>query len=227
MITRRSRKSLGVPLAIALIGGATMFSSGGAEAQGPCGSTGVLSGTSCTYSTVGTDTFTFPAGVDRADFEVFGAQGGRGNDLAGRGGAARATIFQKFGVEGEVLQINVGGRGGDRPPSGAGGKGGFGGGADGGAASPTGLQYGGGGGGGGASDVRDGDYSLSRRLLVAGGGGGSGSGGEGSGGSGGNGGGPSGEPGETIDYIGVPDVVGGGGGTQTQGGQGGQGGPWR
>ena len=77
MITPWSRRSLSIPLAVALIGGVTVLSSGGADAQGPCGSTGVLSGTSCTFSAVGTDTFTFPAGVDRADFELFGAQGGR------------------------------------------------------------------------------------------------------------------------------------------------------
>jgi hypothetical protein len=46
--------------------------------SGPCGSTGVLTGpTTCTYTTVGSDTFIVPAGVDSVVVDVVGAQGGR------------------------------------------------------------------------------------------------------------------------------------------------------
>jgi hypothetical protein len=44
-----------------------------------CGRAGTLTGTStlvCTYSTVGSDTFTVPAGVSSVNVDVVGAQGG-------------------------------------------------------------------------------------------------------------------------------------------------------
>jgi hypothetical protein len=45
---------------------------------GPCGSTGVLTNaTTCTYTTIGSDTFTVPAGVNSVVVDVVGAQGGR------------------------------------------------------------------------------------------------------------------------------------------------------
>jgi hypothetical protein len=52
---------------------------------GPCGSTGVLTNsTSCTYTTIGSDTFTVPAGVDSVVVDVLGARAG--------GISSRATL---------------------------------------------------------------------------------------------------------------------------------------
>jgi hypothetical protein len=71
--------------------------------------------------TGGAQTWTVPAGVTEATFDVYGAQGGSGYvafDAAGKGGRATATIAV---TPGETFQINVGGRGGAGP----GGAGGF------------------------------------------------------------------------------------------------------
>ena len=51
----------------------------GATPPAPCGATGVLSGSgpfTCTYDTVGSDTFTVPAGVTEGTISVVGAMGG-------------------------------------------------------------------------------------------------------------------------------------------------------
>ncbi|MGH3776122.1 MAG: hypothetical protein ACRDRR_10380 [Pseudonocardiaceae bacterium] len=80
---------------------------------GPCGTTGVLTGTTplvCTYTTTGSDTFTVPAGVSSVDVVVVGAQGGNyfiagdeahggspAGDITGRpggsGGQATGTLI--------------------------------------------------------------------------------------------------------------------------------------
>jgi hypothetical protein len=122
--------------------------------------------------------WTVPEGVTQATFDVYGAQGGDGYFSGGGGLGGRATATIPV-IVGETLQINVGGAGG----SGAGGAGGFNGGGDAGEGNRD-----GGGGGGGASDVRDDDFDLDDRILIAGGGGGTGYRG------GGDGGGPTGMP---------------------------------
>jgi hypothetical protein len=167
-------------------------------------------------------TFTVPAGVTQLAVDAWGAQGGdnAGGD-AGKGGRATATLAV---TPGEVLQVNVGGRGGDTSTGVA--PGGWNGGGSGGNATPMDIFFdASGGGGGGASDVRrrapaSGQYSLRQRLLVAGGGGGAGysiMGGAppppGAGGHGGRPAGGTGQGGGTTEAG-----TGGGGGTQSTGG---------
>ncbi|MTV27751.1 hypothetical protein FTX61_20380 [Nitriliruptoraceae bacterium ZYF776] len=145
--------------------------------------------------TGGTQRFTVPAGYTEITIEAWGAQGG-GNS-GGRGGYARATVPV---TPGDVLEIRVGGSGGQ--PTG-----GYNGGGSGGAPASAANGYG----GGGASDVRRG-AGLGDRLVVAGGGGGRGGGVSGS--RGGDGGGETGTDGESGTGRGR-------GATQTAGGSGG------
>jgi hypothetical protein len=186
----------------------------------------------CTFDTPGTWSWTVPAGVTQATFEVFGAQGGRGGETdggqGGLGGEAKATFFDL--QPNSKLQVNVGGAGQAGGDTNGAGQGGLNGGGDGGG------SYGpGGGGGAGASDVRfdtdsSGDFALAERIIVAGGGGGGGGAkyclfydqsgsslffSSGPGSSGGSGGGTTGNPGE--------GEGGGGGGTESAGGAGGSG----
>ena len=98
--------------------------------MGPnCGATGVLSGSGsvmCTYTTVGPDIFSVPAGVTQATVTVVGAQGGRyfiagdaahggspAGDITGRpggkGGEATGTLTNL--TPGQVLQVDVAGIG--------------------------------------------------------------------------------------------------------------------
>ena len=159
-------------------------------------------------------TWTVPAGVTSATFDLYGAEGGGYSSTgfaSGLGGRATATI----GVTpGESIQVNVGGKG--AISSDASGGGGFNGG--GGVEAGSGLVTAGGG-GGGASDIRIGGVALANRVLVAGGGGGSGSQqcGGGVGVAGGSGGGLSGDAGGSGGCS-DPDKNGGGGGTQIAGG---------
>ncbi|HZS21221.1 MAG TPA: hypothetical protein VFA63_09540, partial [Pseudonocardiaceae bacterium] len=185
---------------------------------GPCGSTGVLTNaTACSYTTVGSDRFTVPAGVDSVVVDVVGAQGGRyfiagdaahggspagdvlSNSTPGRGGEAAGTLTGL--TTGQILQVDVAGKGADGtaasrsggmmngPSGGRGALGGFGG-SNGGVAGGPGDASGGNGGtalfnggngsgGGGSSDVRVAasgcaalDCALSDRVLVGAGGGG-------------------------------------------------------
>jgi Glycine rich protein len=154
----------------------------------------------CTYTAVGTDGFTVPAGVSSLTVDVYGAQGGGvpGNSTGGLGGHAAATLTV---TPGQILDVNVGGAGGAESspvPNG-----GFNGGASGGVggAPDTGA------GGGGASDVRQAPFELADRLLIGGGGGGGGNA------NGGAGGGLSGGADSDNDS--------GKGGTQDAGGAGG------
>jgi glycine rich protein len=196
-----------------------------------CGGDGQTSGDVCaqirSFTTLdgvvfdqpGAYSWTVPAGVSRAQFDVSGAQGQVSVSGTGLGAHVRAVLAVSAG---ETLTVMVGGRGGqgDRD-TGAGGVGGFNGGAGGGA---SGANRGtpGGGGGGGASDVRTGaggPSGLSTRLLVAGGGGG-GEGvreGCGEGGSGG----AVGQAGQDGCPDTDPPAKGGGGGTASAGGAGG------
>ncbi|MFZ0874695.1 MAG: hypothetical protein WAN20_09235, partial [Pseudonocardiaceae bacterium] len=95
----------------------------------PCGSTGTLTGTTtlvCTYTTIGSDTFTVPAGVTSVAVDVVGAQGGHyfiagdaghggspAGDLTGRpggnGGEASGTVTGL--TSGNALQVDVAGKG--------------------------------------------------------------------------------------------------------------------
>ncbi len=121
-------------------------------------------------------TWTVPAGVSEATFDVFGAQGGSGNieqgpegHPGGLGGRATATIAV---TAGSTVTIMVGGKGDDfvNDPMICNTQGGFNGGGD--AGAQDGDEGFCGQGGGGASDVRIGGANLSNRVLVAGGGGG-------------------------------------------------------
>jgi hypothetical protein len=141
---------------------------------GPCGATGVLSGSgpfTCTYTMVGSDTFTVPAGITQGDFAVVGAQGGHyfisgaaangcaaTTDITGRpgggGGEAAGTLAL---TPGQVLEVDVAGAGtngtadkrcggmSNGPSGGSGAPGGFGGstaGADGGPGDADGADGG-------------------------------------------------------------------------------------
>ena len=137
---------------------------------------------------------TFPANAINIRFEALGAQGGKSG---GGGGRVTGTFLEVP----EILYITVGGAGGSNAAE----PGGFnGGGTAGGSAGVEGS-------GGGASDIRT-EYSLSSRIVVAGGGGGRGSG---LGSGGGAGGGLVGAKGKTGQGFG------GFGGSQSAGGLGG------
>lgn len=159
-----------------------------------------LAATSITFNeTGGPQTWTVPAGVESATFDVFGAQGGYlpAGSLGGLGGEATATLPV---APDEVFQLNVGAVGGVNGGS-------------------KGIVDGGG--GGGSSDVRNGAFGLSNRLIIAGGGGGAGGNTDGlSGGVGGAGGGGNGASGNST---GGPGGGGGGGATNDGGGTAGSG----
>ena len=152
----------------------------------------------CTYSTVGTDTFTNPPGVTSVTFAAFGAQGGSFAPFrfGGLGGSGTSAVSV---TPGQILQVNVGGVGGN--DNSAVPNGGFNGGGSGGDATVNGA------GGGGASDVRTSPFGLADRVVVGGGGGGVGptNGADGGGTTGGSGG-------NSEDGKGGTQVVGGAGG---------------
>jgi hypothetical protein len=193
---RLVRPALGALAAIALSAPATALAPAAWAVAPDCQPSG--SETVCTFThTGGAESWTVPAEVTQASFDVFGAQGSGG--AGGLGGRASATISL---TPGATLQVNVGGAGG--PGSTAG--------FNGGAAGGAGISLGDGGGGGGASDVRAGAFALADRIIVAGGGGGQ------AGGGGGAGGGLSGGNGDNGGSFGG---LGGGGGTDSAGGGGG------
>ncbi len=151
-------------------------------------------------------TWTVPAGVTSATFDLYGAQGGiKQPGPVNLGGQATATLTV---MPGETVNVLVGGAGnGNAVPRQA-----------------TGGFNGGGGGystGGGASDIRIGGSTLADRVLVAGGGGGDGGCQSGNGGftTGGGGGGLTGaEPNTPAGCTSNFATIGGGGGTQSAGG---------
>src|SRR5262249_34834834 len=131
----------------------------------------VCNGTTCTVTfdyTGGNQSWTAPAGVSSATFDLFGAQGG-GNQADTAAGGKGAEVKASLPVTpGETLQVVVGGAG--EVNAGCGGEA-----FNGGGGLPVcgnGLEIPGG--GGGASDVRQGGADLAHRVLVAGGGGGAG-----------------------------------------------------
>ncbi len=118
-----------------------------------------------TYTYTGLlQTFTVPAGVSAIAMTAQGAAGGNaynGYGAGGAGGSAQGTISVSTG---QVLNIFVGGLGGNAPQNSTVVPGGFNGGG-------AGSNYYGAA-GGGASDIRIGGNALSNRVIVGGGGGG-------------------------------------------------------
>jgi hypothetical protein len=159
-------------------------------------------------------TWTVPAGVTEATFDLYGAQGadGGGDPYApGLGGRATATIAVAPRAS---IQVSVGGQGTYNC-----GAPGFNGGGAAVQADIDGPTCGGS--GGGASDVRLGGGDLEHRALVAGGGGGAGSCASSDSGftaDGGSGGGESGGQGGFSGCAVSGGTAGGLGGTQTEGG---------
>lgn len=170
---------------VAALGGAVLLAASVMVLQpaGPAMAVGSLTDcSSTTYTYAGaTEECTVPAGVTRIGVVAVGGQGGETTDkvVGGLGGVTRATIEV---TPGQVLQISVGGYGGEH--------GGFGGVSGGDHGDAPYLYAFSGAGGGGSSDVRDWRQTA---LVVAGGGGGAGGGTQltfsrGSGGQGGIGG---------------------------------------
>lgn len=119
--------------------------------------------------TGGPQTWTVPAGVTQATFELHG--GGGGAAAAGGAGGPGAIVRATLAVTPtQTLTLVVGGLGG------SGAAGGF----NGGGAAGSGGLAGAAGAGGGATDLRAGAGGLGDRLLVAAGGGGGGADGSGS-----------------------------------------------
>jgi hypothetical protein len=100
-----------------------------ADSPSPCGARGVLSGGgpfTCTYTTIGSDTFTVPAGVTQADVVVVAAAGGSyfilgdaahpppAGTITGRPGGAGGEASASLALTpGMALQVDVAGRGDD------------------------------------------------------------------------------------------------------------------
>jgi hypothetical protein len=235
-------------LASVLVVVGVMF--GGASealASAPCGANGFfsLSGSTatCTYTTLGSDAFTVPAGVSSLDVTAVGASGGAGYDHAkfpdygAAGGAGASVEDTAVPVTGtQVLPVWVGSFGGGGTYSGTGsGDGGAGGSPGGGAGGdyPDGNDSGGFGGGGGGGGGYSGLLGPSSAPLViaAGGGGGGTHGGGAAGGAGdiGGGGGNGANGGSGCAYggggaAGSTPGLGGAGETGYVGGPGGNGG---
>lgn len=117
--------------------------------------------------TGGMQSYTVPGGVTTLTVDLMGAQGGAGYPAVSQGGKGGKITGTISVTPGQVLQIYVGGAGGNGSASASGTMGYNGGG--------LGALYAGsyaGGGGGGASDIRVSPYALANRLAVAGGGGG-------------------------------------------------------
>ncbi|HEX2899554.1 MAG TPA: glycine-rich protein, partial [Bacteroidia bacterium] len=121
-------------------------------------------GTQTFNFTGGVQSFTVPSGVTTLNVDLRGAKGGDGYPVMSVGGNGGRMTSSIAVTPGQVLNIYVGGQGGNAV-AGAGGAGGFNGGAVGGFYA---TNYSGGG-GGGASDIRQSPYGVGNRLAVAGG----------------------------------------------------------
>jgi hypothetical protein len=199
------------------------------------GSTQPASAETATFGFTGAEqTYTVPAGVHLIHVTATGAAGGRGvsdTDPGGEGGLGGRVAADLTVAPGQVLFIEVGGRGEDGTEVG-GGAGGFNGGGN----SVFGMFAHPGGGGGGATDLRtcsrnaascpSAPDTLASRVLVAAGGGGGGSEGAGGGSSFGRGGdgGKDGISGGEANCAGRTPGGGGGSGSQAAGGASGPGG---
>jgi len=188
-----------------------------AAAQGTCGTTGVPGAHSCTYTTVGADTFTVPPGTTSVTVVAVGGGGGGGLNPGG-GGAQVSTTLTVSG--GQVLTLFVAGGGTEVGDGAVGGGGG----------STTidpgsGHQVIAGGGGGGAVG-----WTAGNGGIDAAGDGGAGTGFGGAGGAGGGGGvggapnggsGNGGSGGAGMDSGSTPPTTGAGGAGGGGGGGGG------
>ena len=151
--------------------------------------------------------FMVPSGVTLLDVSLTGASGGSGlrgpwslaTANGGRGSIISCTIPV---IPGDTYQVNIGGTGEYA------GAAGWNGGGTGGRCIES-------GGGGGSTDLRNGSYDITDRLVVAGGGGGGESYGSAKGGDGGY---PEGSRGDDSKDIADGVFPGGGGGSQTAGG---------
>jgi hypothetical protein len=192
-------------------------------AQAASGGCTTSAGTvTCTFNyTGGAETWSVPAGVTSATFQLVGGPGGQSGGLSfphlPGGMGARVTADMPL-TPGTTVTVVVGGPGGSTGNEGGGFNGG------------GGAPYMGnipmqGGGGGGATDIRIGGTELANRVLVAGGGGGGGGYGGGNGpiGSDGVAGGPGGNADTSGSQgVGLPFTEGGQGGLSgSAGGQGG------
>jgi len=149
---------------------------------------------------------TLTLGLGNYEIECWGANGGdvnAGPGGGGKGGYSRGEIT--IVTPGTLLNILVGGKGGNASGTGSpAGSGGWNGGGGGGATGKS------GGGGGGASDVRLGGLAAANRIIVAGAGGGAAY--YNSLAEGGNGGGQNGSNGNIITSGNVTTIGGGGAG---------------
>ena len=138
-------------------------------AETQVGGGGGGAGTQTFNYTGSVQSFTVPAGVTALTVDASGAQGGAcaPNTIVGPGGNGGQVTGSIAVTPGQVLNIYVGGAGGNATTLTA-GAGGFNGGGLGALFSGS---YGGGGGGGG-TDIRVSPYTLADRVAVAGGGGG-------------------------------------------------------
>jgi hypothetical protein len=238
-------------VAVLVVGGVVFGGVSGASAISttPCGNGSFSSSGSpgstatCTYTTLGSDAFTVPAGVSSLDVTAVGASGGAGYDHAkfpdygAAGGAGASVEDTAVPVTGtQVLPVWVGSFGGGGTYSGTGsGDGGAGGSPGGGAGgdypdgNDSGGFDGGGGGGGGYSGLLG--PSSAPLVIAAGGGGGGTHGGGAAGGAGdiGGGGGNGANGGSGCAYggggaTGSTPGLGGAGETGYVGGPGGNGG---
>lgn len=124
--------------------------------------------TTFTYNYTGAvQSFTVPSCVSTVSVDARGAAGGNGYTFISSGGLGGRVTAVISVTPGQVLQIFVGGAGGNAG-IGTGGTAGY----NGGGAGKAWGSSGGGGGGGGASDIRISPYALADRIIVAGGGGG-------------------------------------------------------
>lgn len=198
----RLRRTVGVALAGTVVLAGSMAVAEAPASAAPAPAPVLLAD----FTTPGAYAWTVPAGVTAVTVDAYGAgsESGVFPDTGGRGGQTTATLAVR---PGDVLQVNVGGKGRYQSP------GGFNGGGAARPGSPFWMS------GGGASDVRVGACAASAtcglgdRVIVAGGAGGDYSG------EGGNGGGLVGQSGARLGPALKSSAT---GGTQTAGGQGSQ-----
>jgi hypothetical protein len=201
-ITRRPRRALALPAAIAILAGAGATTAGLLSPQRASAVTcPVLAANPTTYATPGENCFTVPSGVTVIHAVLTGATGGDGltgtggvtAGIGGAGGHGMQVTGDVTVTGGQVIWVYVGGNGSAGGTTFTSGAGGLNGGAHGGG-NGDGANYAGG--GGGATDLRtteattpftncggdfgnDGNLAAgapSSFILVAGGGGGGGNG---------------------------------------------------
>src|SRR5262245_51516179 len=95
-------------LVVAVSGVGVLAGSSGAAPSGGCVTSAGMA--TCTFSFTGAaESWTVPAGVSSATFDVFGAKGGAAGAQGGKGAEVKATISV---TPGETLHVVVGGAGG-------------------------------------------------------------------------------------------------------------------